>query len=217
MPFEFVCSHWPSVYAPHPHLHCPTYKTNVHAYYICLNKVERSNTYLHHLKFNMRMETVEKKTILRRLFRGLCTCMYILLKSNFVSSYSWYNLSKAAVLNVRFTSRVKCTKVIARYVDTWLLSVVSKTTIITSNHNLLHLFIPCFHSSNLAKICMHYHTMNFVWQRKKCKPVASTLAMATDATRKAILYLCICLPNGLCVSVTRSVKTPLNDILDPPL
>lgn len=77
-----------------------------------------------------------------------------------------------------------------------------------------------FHSMMLHTCPIRAHlnlTVNFVWQRKKCKPVTSTLAMATDATRKAILYLCICLPNGLCVSVTRSVKTPLNDILDSPL
>lgn len=59
--------------------------------------------------------------------------------------------------------------------------------------------------------------MNSVCQKKKCKPVSFTLAMATDATRKAILHLCLCQPDGLSVSVTRSVKTPLNDILDPSL
>lgn len=76
--------------------------------------------------------------------------------------------------------------------------------------------IICIHCSN-PNVLHSYLVLNFVWQRKKCKPVTSTFAMATDATRKAILYLCICLPNGLCVSVTRSVKTPLSDILDLPL
>lgn len=86
------------------------------------------------------------------------------------------------------------------------------------------LLSPDFESQPPSSICSssqsaepHYHALNFVWQRKKCKPVTSALAMATDATRKAIPYLCICLPNGLCVSETRSVKTPLSDTLDPPL
>lgn len=80
----------------------------------------------------------------------------------------------------------------------------------------LYLLIISIHSSN-PNVLHPYLVLNFVWQRKKCKPATSTIAMATDATRKAILYLCICLPNGLCVSVTRSVKTPLSDILDLPL
>lgn len=47
MPFEFVCSHWPSALCTPPPPLLPTCKMNVHAYYISLNKAERGKTYLH--------------------------------------------------------------------------------------------------------------------------------------------------------------------------
>lgn len=187
MPFEFVCSHWPSVLCTSAsYLLCPC------AELLDSFKWDRE-TLLAHFKVKQISKWGNKREI-----EALTTHFKIILMSAMQSSSFELDLCE-----------MQCS----------LLAISKpKTTVFNANLKLcphLQYFFYC--TPSLPNFCKLVTCHELCVTEKEMQPVTSSLTMATDATRKAILYLCICLPNGLCVGVTRSVKTPLNDILDPPL